>query len=209
MITPDGVRAAPRGGSSLATALGIMDPMRVGGEKDGRHGGWMLPAAIRRAIALGLGVYVVWLAVAYRYHFIDGVNLLVHEAGHVVFGPFGEVLGTLGGTLLQLFFPLAFLVYFWRRAQRLEAGVCGVWAAENGMYTAEYMADAQAQMLPLVGGHIHDWNWLLGRAGILGACEELGALLHVIASASAISAVWLVARETSLTPRPRARPQTR
>jgi hypothetical protein len=189
MITPDGVRAAPRGGSSLATALGIMDPMRVGGEKDGRHGGWMLPAAIRRAIALGLGVYV--------------------EAGHVVFGPFGEVLGTLGGTLLQLFFPLAFLVYFWRRAQRLEAGVCGVWAAENGMYTAEYMADAQAQMLPLVGGHIHDWNWLLGRAGILGACEELGALLHVIASASAISAVWLVARETSLTPRPRARPQTR
>jgi hypothetical protein len=163
--------------------------------RDGLSDAWSPPPVVRQAIALGLGVYVVWLAVAYRYHFIDGVNLLIHEAGHVFFGFFGDVLGTAGGTLLQLLFPIAFVIYFWRRAQRFEAGILGVWASESAMYTAEYMADAQAQALPLVGGHIHDWNWLLSRAGLLGACEELGALLHITASAVAIGAVWFVARE--------------
>jgi hypothetical protein len=149
----------------------------------------------RQVVGLGLGVYVVWLALAYRYHFIDGVNLLVHEAGHVFFGFLGATLGVLGGTLLQLLFPIVFLAYFWRRGQRFEAGVCGVWASESAMYTAEYMADAQLQALPLVGGHIHDWHWLFSRAGILGACEELGLALHILASLAAISAVWLVLRE--------------
>ena len=149
----------------------------------------------RQAVGLGLGVYVVWLALAYRYHFIDGVNLLVHEAGHVFFGFLGAVLGVLGGTLLQLLFPIAFIAYFWRRGQRFEAGVCGVWASESAMYTAEYMADAQVQALPLVGGHIHDWHWLLSRAGILGACEELALAVHIMATLAAISAVWLVLRE--------------
>jgi hypothetical protein len=172
-------------------------------------GEWTPPLVVRRAVVLGLGVYVVWLAAAYRYHFIDGVNLLVHEAGHVLFGSLGAVLGTLGGTLLQLLFPIAFVTYFWRRAQRFEAGICGVWAAESAMYTAEYMADAQAQALPLVGGHIHDWHWLLSRAGLLGACEELGALLHITASAVAIGAVWLVAREASAGPRTRGHARDR
>lgn len=192
-----GVSRGPTDGSSLADGYTPMDGSEARPERKGLSGDWTPHAVARHAIALGLGAYVVWLAVAYRYHFIDGVNLFVHEAGHVIFGPFGNVLGTLGGTLLQLLFPIAFVIYFWRRAQRFEAGVCGVWAAESGMYTAEYMADAQARVLPLVGGHIHDWNWLLGRGGILGACEELGALLHVTASAIAIGAAWLVAREAA------------
>lgn len=183
--------------------MDLTDQSRLRG---GLSNGWSPPPVVRQAIAVGLGVYVVWLAVAYRYHFIDGVNLVIHEAGHVFFGLFGDMLGTAGGTLLQLFFPIAFVVYFWRRAQQFEAGICGVWAAESAMYTAEYMADAQAQALPLVGGHIHDWNWLLDRAGLLGACEELGALLHIAASAVAIGAVWLVAREASPGSRTRALP---
>lgn len=72
--------------------------------REGLSIGWSPPPVVRQVIALGLGVYVVWLAVAYRYHFIDGVNLLIHEAGHVFFGFFGDVLGTAGGTLLQLLF---------------------------------------------------------------------------------------------------------
>ncbi len=146
-------------------------------------------------VAAALALYVAWLVFAYRYHFLDGVNLLVHEAGHVFFGFFGEVLGRLGGTLLQLLFPIAFVAYFARWGQRFEAAVCGVWAAESAMYTAEYIADAQLRALPLVGGHIHDWHWLLSRAGILGWCEEIGLGLHLLASVVAIACVWLVARE--------------
>ncbi len=28
--------------------------------------------------------YVLWLALAYRYHLVDGMNLGAHEAGHMV-----------------------------------------------------------------------------------------------------------------------------
>jgi len=139
-----------------------------------------------------LGLYVAWLVVFYRYHFLDGVNLLIHEAGHVIFSPFGITMGVLGGTILQLAFPIAFVVYFARRRQTLEAGFCTIWAAESLMYTAEYMADANTQELPLIGGHIHDWNYLLDRAGLLGAAEEIATTLHFIASLAAALAVYLV-----------------
>ena len=79
----------------------------------------------RRILCLALAPYVLWLIVAYQYHLLDGVNLLLHEAGHVVFGVAGEFLHFLGGTLGQLFFPIAFVVYFWRRRERFEAAVCG------------------------------------------------------------------------------------
>ena len=149
----------------------------------------------RRLIALGLGVYVVWLAFGYRYHFLDGVNLLIHEAGHVVFSPLGQTLAVAGGTILQLLFPLAFVAYFWQRAQRFEAAICGVWASESLMYTARYLADAQAQELPLIGGHLHDWNYLLGQAGLLELAEGIGTGLHMVASLAAIVCVWWVWKE--------------
>ncbi|MFP8876025.1 MAG: hypothetical protein VCB99_03760 [Myxococcota bacterium] len=78
----------------------------------------------------------------------------------------------------QLFFPLACWFHFRRRGDELGARVCLLWLAESGMYAAHYMADARAQSLPLVGGHIHDWNWLLSRASLLEHCESLAAVLH-------------------------------
>lgn len=156
----------------------------------------------RRATVAILVAYTAWLVLAYRYHFIDGVNLLVHEAGHLVFAPLGQTFSMLGGTLLQLAFPLAFVVYFARRGQPFEAGVCGVWAAESGMYTATYMGDANALALPLVGGHLHDWRWLFQRAGVLDTAEEIGVAVHALASLGAIVAVWTAAR--SVVPRANA-----
>lgn len=149
----------------------------------------------RRVVALCLGGYVAWLAFGYRYHFLDGVNLLIHEAGHVVFGPLGETMAVAGGTILQLFFPLAFVFHFWRRGRRFEAAVCGVWASESFMYTARYLGDARMQELPLIGGHIHDWNYLLGQAGLLERAEGLGVGLHMAASLAAIAFVWLAWKE--------------
>ena len=149
----------------------------------------------RRIIALGLGVYVVWLAFGYRYHFVDGVNFLVHEAGHVAFGPLGQTMAVAGGTILQLTFPLAFVFYFWRWGRRFDAAICGVWASESLMYTAHSLGDARAQELPLIGGHLHDWNFLLGQAGQLDRAEGLGTTLHIVASLAAIFCVWMAWKE--------------
>ena len=50
---------------------------------------------------------MLWLVFDYEYHFLDGVNLAFHEAGHLFFAFFGQTLQFLGGTLGQLLFPLA------------------------------------------------------------------------------------------------------
>jgi hypothetical protein len=148
----------------------------------------------KRLLVLAAVPYVAWLVFAYEYHFLDGVNLAFHEAGHLFFSFLGQTLQVLGGTLGQLFFPVACCLHFLRSRQNVEAALCGVWFAESLMYAATYMADARAQALPLVGGHIHDWNWLLSRAGLLAHCETLGSLLHVVASALAIVALAWAAR---------------
>jgi len=153
----------------------------------------------RKILAVALVPYAVWLVLAYEYHFLDGVNLLFHEAGHVFLGLFGSAtLQFLGGTLGQLFFPVAAAFHFLQRREGFEAAVCTLWLAESGMYAAEYMADARAQALPLVGGHIHDWHWLLSRWGLLEHCETLGAAVHGLSSLVALAAVgaalWLAFR---------------
>jgi hypothetical protein len=151
---------------------------------------------LQRLALVSLLPYVIWLIFDYEYHFLDGVNLAFHEAGHLFFGIFGQTLHFLGGTLGQLFFPLACVLHFLRDERRFEAGVCGVWLAESAMYTACYMGDAVAMRLPLVGGHVHDWNWLLGRAGLLGWCEVLAGLLHLFASLFALLCLGFAAVAT-------------
>ena len=138
----------------------------------------------KRILALLLVPYVLWLVFAYHYHFIDGANLLFHEAGHVFFGFFGEVIGILGGSLGQMVFPIVCIIYFWRLDRKFEAGVCGIWLGESMMYMAVYMADARTQALPLVGNgdRIHDWHFLLSHWGMLNSAESLGRFFHVLAS---------------------------
>ncbi|MDJ0788604.1 MAG: hypothetical protein QNK05_17490 [Myxococcota bacterium] len=148
----------------------------------------------RRILVVLLVPYVAWLVLDYDYHFIDGVNLVFHEAGHLVFTPFGRTMHFLGGSIGQLFFPVALIVYFLREEKRFEAAICGLWAAESVMYIAWYMADAKAMAIPLVGGGIHDWNWLLSRYGGLESCERLAAGVHLLASFGAIGALIAAGR---------------
>lgn len=139
--------------------------------------------------------YALWLVFDYEYHFLDGVNLLFHEAGHVFFGLGGRTLHFLGGTLGQLFFPLAAAVHFLGRGRAFDAWICVLWLGESLMYAAEYVADARVQLLPLVGGHVHDWHWLLTRWGLLLQAERLGAALHAFAGVLVLGALVAAARE--------------
>jgi len=133
-----------------------------------------------------LVLYVAWLVFGYRWHFLDGVNLLFHEAGHAILSPFGAWLHMLGGTLGQLFFPAACAFQFWREERRFEAWICGIWLAESTMYMAEYLGDARAMALPLVGGDVHDWHWMLSRLGLLDWCTPIAWVLHAAASVAAV-----------------------
>ena len=112
--------------------------------------------------------------------FLDTFNLLVHEAGHIVFMPFGNTLHFMGGSLLQCLMPLAFCVSFWRTRQPAGFTVSGIWLGENFLYVAGYVADAREMALPLLGDGLHDWNTLLSGTFLLRHCRALGGMLTLL-----------------------------
>ena len=138
-------------------------------------------ARIRTGFTGLLAVYgVICIANPEVYRLLDGVDLLLHEAGHVVFAPFGEFVGYLGGTLMQLLIPLAFLLSFRHRGERYAASVVLWWVAQNFWNISVYMRDARAQQLPLVGGGDHDWAYLLGELGLLQHDQALADIVRFI-----------------------------
>lgn len=101
--------------------------------------------------------------------FLDHVNLVFHEAGHPIFGMLGSTLGLYGGTLGQLGMPVVVWLAFWRQRDAIGCAVAGVWFFENFLNIARYMADARAQVLPLVGSGEHDWTSIFSRWGLLAS----------------------------------------
>jgi len=113
---------------------------------------------------------------------IDNVNLVVHEAGHLLFGWLGSTASLYGGTLLQFLVPIALAVYFWAQRKTAAFAFMLFLVFENCLYTSVYIADARAQVLPLVtvgdpeyGGH--DWFRILSRWGLLRYDTFIGGLV--------------------------------
>jgi len=128
----------------------------------------------RIGVTIGLALYGVWCGLTPgRFHLPDALDLPIHETGHIVFSWGGEVLQALGGTLLQLLMPLAFVVYFWHRRDRHATAVALWWVGQNCWNIARYVGDARAQELPLVGGGEHDWTFLLATWRLLPMDQSL------------------------------------
>lgn len=100
--------------------------------------------------------------------FINSLNILFHEAGHVIFSLFGHFVMVLGGFLGQTIIPLIFILYF-RAHQNIEGRIFSWWWLSVSLHNSSiYIADARARLLPLIGGqHGHDWVYLLGEMNIL------------------------------------------
>jgi len=129
---------------------------------------------------------------------LDRVNLVAHEAGHLLFSWFGEFIQVIGGTLGQLFVPSAFVVYFYLRREFFSSAVSLFWAGQSFFSISVYIKDARVMDLPLVsvgGGEdtIHDWNYILAKLGILGWDHALGSMAFWIGMMIiAVSIVWAV-----------------
>jgi hypothetical protein len=84
-----------------------------------------------------------------------------------MFHPFGDTMQFLGGTISQLIWPMILIIYFLKRKEWLSSSFCLFWFGENFLNISKYVDDARSMQLPLVGGGIHDWNYLLWEWGIL------------------------------------------
>jgi len=126
------------------------------------------------------------------WSFLSGVDLIFHEAGHVLFMPFGETLYLMGGSLFQVLLPLALAGVFLWRGEGVSCAALLLWTAQSLGNVSVYVADAQARLLPLLGDDpdSHDWWQLLGSWNALAASHTLGNLLWFLSIVTALAAVW-------------------
>lgn len=140
-----------------------------------RLAGWqVLLVAVFGVVVLYLGnTGERWIPV------LDAANLAFHEAGHPLFWLLNSRLGVYGGTLAQLALPLIVAASFWRRRDAFAASFALVWLFQNFFNIARYMADARAQILPLVGGD-HDWTEIFSRWHVLHLDTRIAGLVSVL-----------------------------
>lgn len=158
----------------------------------------------RPAIAAWLVFYVTFLIYAFGKSpaslFIHNANLVVHEGGHNLFGWFGPTLGLWGGTLLQWLVPFLLAVYFFTDRQVAGFVFCLFFFFENWIDTAEYMADARAQVLPLVTTGDpdlaeHDFFRIFNDLGVLPYDTRIAAVVRILGWCGMIGCVaWFVLR---------------
>lgn len=138
------------------------------------------------AIILGLGTLDrAFVSIHLPFVLILPVSILlivgvwIHEGGHVFWGPLGDFMAVLGGTLTQLLVPSALCVYFWWGKARTTALLPLWWLGANCLDIASYIGDAHARVLPLLGGDHgrHDWAEMLGAMGVIERDLQLSWLV--------------------------------
>jgi hypothetical protein len=169
---------------------------------------WRPPSCY--TVTAWLCFYAGFLIYAFTRHgaflFIDAANLVVHEGGHLLFGWFGPTLGLWGGTLLQWLVPSLLSAYFFSQRQMTAFAFCLFFFFENWLYTAAYMADARAQILPLVtagdSDYVeHDWYAIFSSLGALQYDTKIAAVVNVLGWTGMLGTVgWLLRRSLKHAP---------
>jgi hypothetical protein len=156
------------------------------------------------------------------------LNIAVHETGHVLFRPFGELTMLIMGSGFEVLFPFLVGVAFLIAKRDLVAtSVCFGWAASALASAATYIGDADDGRLALLGAtgpdSAGDWERILGAEffdkvvladRIAAIVKTAGFVLWFvalgIAGATIVWNLWRAAGSSPTEPggRPRAAPAT-
>jgi hypothetical protein len=123
--------------------------------------------------------------------FMHLVVLPIHEAGHVLFIPFGRFMTVLGGSLFQVLLPLILMASFvygfgGSRRDNFAASLMLWWAAASILDLAPYIWDAYDPKLMLLGGRTgaesdgHDWQNILGDLGLIKRAHLIAGVAHTL-----------------------------
>jgi hypothetical protein len=147
-------------------------------------------------------VFIRHLANSEYHSLFGGINLGIHELGHLVFRPLGEFISVTGGTFWELLVPVLSFYIFHRQRDFFALFVSAGWLSTALFDVATYAGDARAMELPLVspfgGGEdiIHDWNHMLGAMGLLNADHAIAFLFRLLAAAFMLAVLlwggWLL-----------------
>ena len=144
---------------------------------------------MKRLLKGALLAYLAWEAVRqlrshdFEFGLFGGVVFGVHELGHLVFAPFGELLAIAGGSIAQLALPIAAMALFHKKRDRFAVAVCVLWFSYSIAQLAVYIGDARAESLDLVSfspdGGGHDWNYLLERFYLLRKDQQIAGVARL------------------------------
>jgi hypothetical protein len=115
--------------------------------------------------------------------FLGGLNLGVHELGHLVFTAFGTTIMVMGGTFWQCAVPVIAAVMFLRQKDWFALTFALFWFSTNLFGIAVYIADSRAQVLDYVSyaagdNTIHDWEYMLTKLHLLNQDIVLGQFVR-------------------------------
>jgi hypothetical protein len=134
-----------------------------------------------------------------EWHFIDGVDLIFHEAGHTIFSFFGEFIGIASGSGFQVLLPILIALHFYRSGQKISGDIALLWVGQNLLNVSVSAGDAVSMRLDLLGGDgvIHDWHYLLSSMGLLEYTHaiamgiwSIGFLAIVLGTTLALYRAW-------------------
>ena len=148
---------------------------------------------------LCLALYALFFLYAWRdtsgFLFLDFVNLMIHEAGHLFFAWGGHTIMLLGGTLGELLVPALCAAFFWFHRQTYGFAFCAFWFFENFLYIGTYMADARTSALPLVNADESDWTLLFTQWDVLVHDQQIGHFTRTLGWLGMLAVVaWLAYR---------------
>jgi hypothetical protein len=171
-----------------------------------------LPEHVQRRLnvwrgAAGLALCALWGWHAFvrdaQVPVLNFLDVAVHETGHALFQPFGELTMLIMGSGFQVLFPFVVGLVFWvLKRDAVALGVCWAWAANACVDAARYIADAKTGSLALLGGGPDaqgDWERILGEEfydkifladRIAGIARTAGAVLLFAAVASIVTGMW-------------------
>lgn len=156
--------------------------------------------AMRWGTAAGLVMVLAWLSLTREgwVPFLSGVDLGVHEFGHLLLLWAPALWMSLAGSVLQVAAPAALAGYFWWRGDRFAVVLLAAWAGMSLNNVSVYINDATRMQLALFGddgsGAGHDWRNILGELGWLEHTDTIATgvrILAVLAFGAALAlAAW-------------------
>jgi hypothetical protein len=165
-----------------------------------------LPEDIQRRLnawkavgALGVCAIYGWFAIVKdaQVPVLVFLDIAVHEIGHKLFSPFGDLIMLAMGTGFQILFPFVVGLVFgiWKR-NFIAWGVCWAWSANAMCDGARYIYDAPRGELMLLGAGdgLGDWAKILGPEHFdkLYLADRLSAQLRTLGIITWFVAVGLV-----------------
>ena len=118
--------------------------------------------------------------------FLHRPLLVFHEAGHVIFMPFGHWIMVLGGTLGQLIMPALLAGALLIHNRDPFGAAVGTWFfGVSVMDISPYMYDALHPQLMLLSGSAgeqggHDWIYLFESMGLISKSQMIGGITHAL-----------------------------